>query len=216
MCNPIMEENLKEKGFKIIFWNTRSVLKKIDSITDKVHSYLPNIVAITESWLKQNIPNSIIDIAGYNVYRQDRKFENREGRTKRGGGLLLYMRNDLLYDNLGGDLFNINNQDVEITTIKINRPHTRKLYLILVYRPPNGNIVNAIDHLNNITKMIPHLDTSDIIIGGDFNIDFSRPRKEDTKKLKHFSTKNNLTQHIKDRMSCDGVVGEKRYLTSGA
>ena len=27
-----MEVNLKEKGFKIIFWNTRSVLKKIDSV----------------------------------------------------------------------------------------------------------------------------------------------------------------------------------------
>ena len=209
MYNPNMEENLKEKGFKIIFWNTRSVLKKIDSIRDKVHSYLPNIVAVMESWLKENIPNSIIDIAGYNVYRQDRKFANREGRIKRGGGLLLYMRNDLLYDNLGGDFFNIYNQDVEITTIKINRPHTRKLYLILVYRPPNGNIANARDHLNNITKLISHLDTSDIIIGGDLNIDFSRPRKEDTKKLKHFSTKNNLTQHIKDPtrpMDSDAII----------
>ena len=76
-----MEVNLKEKGFKIIFWNTRSVLKKIDSIRDKVHSYMPNIVAVTESWLKDNIPNSMIDIAGYNIYRQDRKFANRDGRT---------------------------------------------------------------------------------------------------------------------------------------
>ena len=130
-----MEVNLKEKGFKIIFWNTRSVLKKIDSIRDKVHLYMPNIVAVTESWLKDNIPNSMIDIAGYNVYRQDRKFANRDGRTKRGGGLLLYMRNDLLYDNVGGDSFNINDKDVEITTFRINRPHTRKLYMILVYRP---------------------------------------------------------------------------------
>ena len=193
-----MEDNLKEKGFKIIFWNTRSVLKKIDSIRDKVHLYMPNIVAVTESWLKDNIPNSMLDIAGYNIYRQDRKFANRDGRTKRGGGLLLYMRNDLLYDNVVGDSFNINDKDVEITTFKINRPHTRKLYMILVYRPPNGNIAKAIEHLNNLTKLIPNLDTSDIIIGGDFNIDFSRPRKEDTKKLKHFSTKNNLTQHIND------------------
>ena len=108
------------------------------------------------------------------------------------------MRNDLLYDNLGGDSFNINNLDVEITTISISRPHTRKLYLILVYRPPNGNIVRAIEYLSNLIKFIPHLETSDIIIGGDFNIDFSRTRKEDTKKLKHFSTKNNLTQHIRD------------------
>ena len=193
-----MEEYLNEKGFKIIFWNTRSVLKKIDGVRDKIHTYLPNILAITESWLKPNLPNSIIDITGYNIHRQDRILANRAGKEKRGGGLLLYIRNDIIYDSIVGDTFNITNMDIEITTLSIRRPHTRKMILILVYRPPNGNIVHAIEYLNNLVKFIPNLDTLDLVIGGDFNIDFSRSRKENTIKLKHFSTKHNLTQHIKD------------------
>ena len=165
---------------------------------DKIHTYLPNILAITESWLKPNLPNSIIDITGYNIHRQDRILANRAGKEKRGGGLLLYIRNDIIYDSIVGDTFNITNMDIEITTLSIRRPHTRKMILILVYRPPNGNIVHAIEYLNNLVKFIPNLDTLDLVIGGDFNIDFSRSRKENTIKLKHFSTKHNLTQHIKD------------------
>ena len=72
------------------------------------------------------------------------------------------------------------------------------MYLVMVYGPPNGNITRAIENLTNFLKFIPNQDKSDIIIGGDFNIDFSKSRKENTKKLKHFSSKHNLTQHIKD------------------
>ena len=90
--------------------------------------------------------------------------------------------------------------DIEITTLSIRRPHTRKMILILVYRPPNGNIERAIEYLNSLVIFIPNLDTIDLVIGGDFNIDFLilKSRKDNTKKLKHFSTKHNLTQHIKD------------------
>ena len=88
--------------------------------------------------------------------------------------------------------------DIEITTLSIRRPHTTKMILILVYRPPNGNIVRAIEYLNDLVKFIPNLDTIDLVIGGDFNIDFSKSRKDNTKKLKHSSTKHNLTQPIKD------------------
>ena len=110
----------------------------------------------------------------------------------------MYIRNDIIYDSIVGDTFNITNMDIEITTLSIRWPHTRKMILILVYRPPNGNIVHAIEYLNNPVKFIPNLHTLDLVIGGDFNIDFSRSRKENTKKLKQFSTKHNLTQHIQD------------------
>ena len=54
------------------------------------------------------------------------------------------------------------------------------------------------EQLDNLLKLLPKLEPSDIIIGGDFNIDYSRPRKENTKKSKRLSTKYNLTQYIKN------------------
>ena len=42
------------------------------------------------------------------------------------------------------------------------------------------------------------LDKSDIVIGGDFNINHTKPRQDNTKKLKHFANQNQFTQYIKD------------------
>ena len=68
---------------------------------------------------------------------------------------------------------------------------------MVVYKPPSGNITKVVDNLNNLLKLLPKIDKSDVIIGGEFNIDFAKPRKDNTKKLKYFSTKHNLPQLIK-------------------
>ena len=95
-----------------------------------------------------------------------------------------------------GIAFNVSNEDVELASISISRPHTRKLYVITVYRPLNGNFKNFCEHLDQLLKLLPHPDKSDIIMGGDFNIDYSKIRKDTTKKLKHLSTKHSLVQYI--------------------
>ena len=192
-----MDEYLKVKGFKIIFWNIRNIMNKIEGVREKLHKNLPDVLALSESWLKENIPNSVIDIAGYNIHRYDRTFFNNNGYVKKGGGILVYIRNDYPYI-ITGDYFNKSSNDIEVTTICIKRPHTRPLYLTSTYRPPNGNCVKAVEHLDNLMKCLPNLDKADLIMGGDFNIDFSKSRKENTKKLKHLSTKYTLTHYIKN------------------
>ena len=116
---------------------------------------------------------------------------------KKGGGIIIYIRNDHPHMYITGDIFNKSCSDIEITTISIKRPHTRPLYLISTYRRPNGNCTKAVEYLDNLLKCLPNLDKADLIMGGDFNIDFSKTRKENTKKLKHLSTKYNLIQYIK-------------------
>ena len=76
--------------------------------------------------------------------------------------------------------------------------YTRRLYLCSVYRPPTGNVQNYIDTIDNCVKFLPHIDKSDLFVGGDFNINFHKPRQENTKKLKSFATQHQLTQLIKD------------------
>ena len=92
-------------------------------------------------------------------------------------------------------MFSMSNCDIEFNTICIKRPHTRRLYLIFVYRPPTGKVKNCIDALENCLKFLLK---SDIVIGGDFNINYAKPRQDNTKKLKHFINQYQLTQYIKD------------------
>ena len=125
-------------------------------------------------------------------------FTNETGHRKRGGGLVIYVNNPLSFDIVIGNMFSMSNCDIEFNTICIKRPHTRHLYLFSVYRPPTGKVNNCIDALENSLKFLPKLDKSDIVIGGDFNINYAKPRQDNTKKLKHFINQYQLTQYIKD------------------
>ena len=173
-----MNATPQRKGLQIIFWNTRSVLNKIESIRDKITDCLPQFLGITESWLKPDIPDHMLEIAGYNILILDRTTLNNHGYRKRGGGLLLYIRNDCIYETLPDIAFNISNEDVEIMSIFISRPHTRKLFVITVYRPPNGNFKNFCLYLDQLLKLLPNPAKSDIVLGGDFNIDYSKQRRK--------------------------------------
>ena len=120
-----MNDLVDLKGFKIIYWNVRSILNKIDSISTKLSENNIAVLVITESWLKPDIPDAMICIEGYTHYRYDRKFINQKGYLKRGGGIIIYLKNSLLYDHVPGDLFNVSSTDIELCTICIRRPHTR-------------------------------------------------------------------------------------------
>ena len=193
-----MNEILSKKGFRIVFWNIRSISNKIDSLRIKLQDENISILVITESWLKPDIPDALIHVDGYTVHRLDRSSINEQGYLKRGGGIIVYIVNTLSFDVINGDLYNVSNNDIELTTLCINRPHTRRLYLLSVYRPPTGNVKNCITALENNIKFLPGIDRSDLFVGGDFNINYHKHRQDHTKKLKHFATQHQLTQHIKE------------------
>ena len=80
------------KGFCV---NARSIVNidkraELEIYMDKEK---PAILAITESWAKETIQNSEIELDGYVMFRRDR--EQRTGRG-RGGGVLLYVRDNLI------------------------------------------------------------------------------------------------------------------------
>ena len=86
--------------------------------------------------------------------------------------------------------------DAEIHTLCINLPHTRSIYVITLYRPPEGDVDECIKKLQTICDSLPKRHLCDIIIGGDFNIDYVKSSNEKTKLLKTFMKKNTLMQII--------------------
>ncbi len=64
-----------------------SLMNKIDELITVVQTYKPHIVAITETWLHEQINDTEIIINDYHIFLKD-----REGR---GGGALLFIKSSL-------------------------------------------------------------------------------------------------------------------------
>lgn len=73
----------------------RSLLPKIDSLQIMVNESRPDILNISETWLRGNIPDQLVALEGYDLIRFD-----RQSKCK-GGGVASYIKqnNGAVYDN---------------------------------------------------------------------------------------------------------------------
>ena len=154
------------------------------------------IYCITETWLKSNISDSFLHKEGYNSFRLDRSVLNRNSFTKRGGGILIYTKNTLTVAPMHNNVCISSNINAEFFTVSIKLPHTRPLYAVTLYRPPDGDVSECIEQLQTLCDSLPNLHLCDIIIGGDFNIDCGKSSNHKTKLLKKNLKKNTLLQII--------------------
>ncbi|PIK38793.1 hypothetical protein BSL78_24371 [Apostichopus japonicus] len=76
---------------KIVFTNARSIRKNFAEFTVLLEDLKPDVFGITESWLREDIDSAEVSHPGYVVYRQDR----RDTHNGVGGGVLLYVRDDI-------------------------------------------------------------------------------------------------------------------------
>ena len=79
------------KGFKIASLNINSLLKHIDEIRHVLRSTPFDIFAINESKIDESIPDNEISIPRYNLIRKD--------RNRAGGGVVLYIRDNILFSD---------------------------------------------------------------------------------------------------------------------
>jgi len=64
--------------------NARSIFNKYDELCLLKSIYRPSLICITETWLTDDIDNTLIAIDGYNIVRNDRSH-------KKGGGTMIYI-----------------------------------------------------------------------------------------------------------------------------
>ena len=76
-------------NLNILYFNTRSLLPKIDELRLSRASCRPDVVCIVETWLSDEIADCEIDIPDFCITRLD--------RNRHGGGIAFYVRSCLLY-----------------------------------------------------------------------------------------------------------------------
>ena len=86
-----MTEFKKQKGLKIVHLNIRSLFRKKDSIEHDLLDGSTDILGLSETWLKEEVPDSMIKMSNYQLVRYDRQHRNVMGPNQ------AWWRNLLIY-----------------------------------------------------------------------------------------------------------------------
>ena len=126
----------------------------------------PHISTISETWLHEDIPDSLITFPGYKMYRCD-----RQSTTKtQGGGLCTLVQSDLFCDSLKLSHLNISNDDIEVQWLIVKPEHMKTMVIGNVYRAPSANREAFLDQLSERLDEIDLLPDWEVHIMGDFNL----------------------------------------------
>ena len=145
------------KGFRIGQINIASLTKYIDQLQIYLQKESFDILSVNETRLDEHIIDSIVNINGYSIVRNDR---NRDG-----GGVAIYYRNCtntvLRYDLIP--------EDLEAICIEVKQAKSKPILIASVYRPPN----TSTEIFEKIEILMQNLDqeNKEVIILGDFNCD---------------------------------------------
>ena len=182
------------KGLKIVQLNCRSIYGKIDEINCLYKDV--DILSCSETWLTDKITDHMVSILNMEIFRWDRQNGLRNGvRKSKGGGVACYINNKLGLDcRIMSDL-TFTNSDIELLTLQCVHTFGKKVYIMTLYRPPDGSIKNFFEILNKLLDDNPLLN-SEFWLMGDFNIDFLKRQDMKTKTLHEFLRVNGLRQHI--------------------
>ncbi len=135
--------------------NAHSLLPKRDETLAYVAIKKPDVIAITETWIKPDYLMSEFSITGYESFHKNRTH-------KKGGGVIWYIKSSLTAVKLEKlDAEKHDSVYVDITTER-NRKHT----IGTVYRPPKLQAADdtaLYEEINSITQ------NKEAVITGDFN-----------------------------------------------
>ena len=148
--------------------NCNRVLNKLDELHLVANSKTFDIIALTESWLNEDIDDSVLAMSGYSLFRRDRS-------ARMGGGILCYISNAIPV--WSPTLETSNDDDLEIMWL-ILRPRVLPrpmsvVALAVVYCPPWFNVDMCrkccryiIECAGELSRKYPNLL---LLICGDFN-----------------------------------------------
>lgn len=147
---------MQDSCFTAAHLNARSLVPHFNEIRDLLTSSNFDVLAISETWLTDAIPNSAISIDGYTFYRAD-----RDGR---GGGTGIYIKNTFKSTAIELNIF------VEQVWIRVKIGKT--VYAIgSVYRAPAVDINSFLERFEDtLSDILPTCD--EMLCLGDFNINF--------------------------------------------
>ena len=157
---PVSSVKAYYDNLKFLYYNTRSIVFKIDDLKANCLLYKPDIVCIVETWLGNDVLDSEIYIPDYEFTRLD--------RDRHGGGVIIYVAGHLQFKVISSGPHSL-----EFLAISVSSPFGQFVVSVL-YRPPSS----PVSFFDNLSLVLEDLCTplySHFFIFGDFNVDVSVP-----------------------------------------
>jgi hypothetical protein len=133
------------------------------SFQDLVYADNLDLILVTETWLNSNFSNNELLSKGYNIISGNDRMAD-----KRGGGVLIALRENITYNRLTASKNNPNWSDrLEIIALELEIMDTKKSLVSVCYRPPNCNLNEWLELFKIILNDTSHYDK--VLITGDFN-----------------------------------------------
>ena len=175
------------RGFHISHLNLQSLNNKIDLVKTEIFTLKFDVFTFSESWLHSQVDNSLLQIPGYNLVRQDRTWNDIPNTLpKRGGGIGAFISTKYGYSSQHLQHYNRNTNYLECLWLEIIFEHCKNITLGIVYRPPAGNVNMFCEELTDIVQDITNMMGNDVIILGDFNIQYNDKSCNNYKDLLQF------------------------------
>ena len=171
--------------FKVGLYNAQSLNTCGDEFIATVRLYLPDLLAINESWLKKGCEALAPVIPQYNFKMLPRPIDVRGGR---GGGLAFYIRQG------------INTRNIRLPASSIEQWWLRvkvngiRLAIGTAYRPPWQSVDVFLEGLSDSISDLSNFDK--IVLLGDFNIDQLNTQDSNYRKLYTFLHNHDICQII--------------------
>jgi exonuclease III len=153
----------KEFAPSLLLSNVMSLVPKIDEVRLYVSKHNPDLVFITETWLKESIGDNHVDLPGYNIKRRDRSVAQH-------GGVCFFSKECIKVIQL----HQFHDPNFEVLWTQIRPPRLPRgfpcLVAATVYHPPCANDNDMLEYLSkSLTDIEGLFPGCGIIIAGDFN-----------------------------------------------
>ena len=161
----------------------------------------PAVISVCETWLTDQLTDAFISPAGYTVFRKD--------RLSRGGGVAVFVRNDIHAELVLTDPVNSN---LEVIGVDLTF-HYQKIRVLTCYRPPYYSDVDVI-YVDTLAAALSNLclTAQQNIILGDFNLPkinwthYLAPVEPCYDKFITFVNNMGLQQHVHTPTHVDNVL----------
>ena len=195
------------RGFHIAHLNLQSFNNKLDLVKTEISILDFDVFTFSESWLHNQVDNSLLQIAGYDLLRQDRNWNDiPNAPPKRGGGIGAFIKSKHKFSTQHLNRYNKNTKHIECLWFEILLEKCKNVIIGVVYRPPSGCSVQFCDDLTEMAQDITALSRSELFIIGDFNIQYNNKTHSQFKDLMQFEQLTNLSQIITEPTRSDNTI----------
>ena len=163
-------------GLRISHLNINHAVNKITDISSLLNNNGKpfHILGLSESRLSNHINDTDMYIPGYKIIRKDAKKAKETG-------LLVYASESINFKRL----YHLENQGIESLWIEIRLKNTPSILLGFCYRNPTER-VNWLDNFSEMMDAVS-IESKEIILLGDFNIDLSKANNQWTQTINYFN-----------------------------